>query len=362
MTDSIVNQARQQLQAAYPDDWEEIVQTLGLWNLTHQVGKDLTSFMAFPQRGEGGDSRYRGNCSPKVIEAVLNFSLERHRYAGKKQKDYMFLDPMSGSGTSVDVAEKKGIQVRAFDLNPRPRRGEGGFDALKNEISLSADCIFFHPPYDDIVKYSGKMWGKPHPDDLSRCSCYGEYMDKLNFILEKLMLSLRKGGMMAVLVGDIRKQGTFHSIANDMLKCGKMLSWVIKGQFHTTSSTRVYSGKPFIPIVTEHLLIFEKTDSLTIPFSHVTVGNFHADLQDAKSLTWFQLVRLTMEEKGSPCCLEELYEALREHPKSRENSHFKERIRASIYEHNEEFIRISKARYRLSYLSVRSDEKRTICS
>ena len=122
--------------------------------------------------------------------------------------------------------------------------------------------IFLHPPYHSIIQYSGSVWGKPHPDDLSHCSSYRDYIDKLNFIIKKLFISLRHGGYLAVLVGDIRTQGTFHSIAADMMTIGTLVSWIVKGQYNCRSSSRTYSGKPFIPIVTEHLLLFKKDEWL----------------------------------------------------------------------------------------------------
>ena len=56
--------AKQLLRKEFGDDWMEIVQTLGTENLRRRVGKELTSFMAFPARGAGGENTWRGNCSP----------------------------------------------------------------------------------------------------------------------------------------------------------------------------------------------------------------------------------------------------------------------------------------------------------
>ncbi len=37
----------------------------------------LTSIVSYPERGEGGSNRYRGNCSPKLIEDLLGFLSRR---------------------------------------------------------------------------------------------------------------------------------------------------------------------------------------------------------------------------------------------------------------------------------------------
>ena len=33
----------------------------------------LTSIVSYPERGTGGNNRYRGNCSPKLIEDLIGF-------------------------------------------------------------------------------------------------------------------------------------------------------------------------------------------------------------------------------------------------------------------------------------------------
>ena len=88
------------------------------------------------------------------------------------KEDFM----MSGSGTSKGVADKLGINSVLYDLNPNPECGIGNWNALKNDVEDSADLIFFHPPYHDIIKYSGNMWGKANPDDLSRCENYNDFV------------------------------------------------------------------------------------------------------------------------------------------------------------------------------------------
>ena len=35
-------------------------------------GSSLTIVVSYPERGRGGNSRYRGNCSPKLIEDLID--------------------------------------------------------------------------------------------------------------------------------------------------------------------------------------------------------------------------------------------------------------------------------------------------
>lgn len=348
MEEALLRRAEYLLRQEFGPRWKEIVQTLGTEELTHCVGKDLTSFMAFPRRKEGGKNSWRGNCSPEVVRKVISFVLES--LPDRKRKDFLILDPMCGSGTSGDVAAQMGLHAVQYDLNPNLKHGKGGWNALRDEVEDSADLVFLHPPYHSIIRYSGEVWGKPHPDDLSRCESYQEFIEKLNNVIKKLFLSLRKGGFLAVLVGDIRQRGEFHSIADDMMTIGTMKSWIVKGQFNCMSSSKSYaSSKPFIPITTEQLLLFQKESGIMVPFTYRKKGVFRVLEQDSKVLTWFVLICTVMEEQGGSASFQELYESLENHPKAEGKRFFRDRIRGCIYEHSDSFWKDKDGRYHLSY-------------
>ena len=71
--ESDLQRASKILRTEFGSDWKQIVQTLGTKELTHCVGQDLTSFMAFPERAEGGNNQWRGNCSPQVVAKLIQF-------------------------------------------------------------------------------------------------------------------------------------------------------------------------------------------------------------------------------------------------------------------------------------------------
>ena len=48
------DRAVQILEKEFGPRWKQIVQELGTKELRQRVGKELTSFMAFPERGSGG--------------------------------------------------------------------------------------------------------------------------------------------------------------------------------------------------------------------------------------------------------------------------------------------------------------------
>ena len=336
------------LEREFGDNWLQIVQTMGTEDLRRRVGKELTSFVAYPARGSGGESSWRGNCAPDVISALLRYVLDCKRYYGKSTNDFVLLDPMSGSGTSKDAADGIGVQSILYDLNPQPRCGKGSWNALKNDVEDSADLVFFHPPYHSIIQYSGNMWGKPHPDDLSRCETYNDFIEKLNYVVKKLYMSLRKDGRLAILVGDIRMKGSFYSMQRDIMKLGELESFIVKAQFNCVSDNRTYK-KPFIPIVTEYMLIYHKEDIFMIPFSRTVAKDVDVRSLDDVALTWHHLVRMTIESVGGKAKLSDLYSLLESHPKSRKNEHYKERIRATVYEHKEQYISCGEGCYKLNY-------------
>ena len=91
----------------------------------------LTSIVSYPERGTGGNNRYRGNCSPKLIEDLIGFF-----------KPAEICDYMCGSGTTQDAAHTMGIISHCYDLH-------SGFDLINCEIPERPEFVFWHPPYWD---------------------------------------------------------------------------------------------------------------------------------------------------------------------------------------------------------------------
>ena len=107
---------------------------------TSESIRPLTSIVSYPERGEGGNNKYRGNCSPKLIEDLIGFF-----------KPSEICDYMCGSGTTGAAAAKCGISSKLYDLH-------SGFDLMNSEIPDRPEFIFWHPPYWDIIKYSDVMY------------------------------------------------------------------------------------------------------------------------------------------------------------------------------------------------------------
>lgn len=203
----------------------------------------MKSVLSYPVRGKWGKSDYRGNCSGYIIMDLLKY-----------YKPQNFLEVFAGGGTGFDVAREMGYSDSIhLDLNPQ----WGEWDALEDEVPIHSDFIFCHPPYYEMVVYSGEVWGKANVNDLSRAVSYDDYIHKMDLINRKLFESLTVGGRLALLIGDYRKKGNYYSIIKDLKYPGPLEAHIIKIQHNATSFRKEYQGK-FIPIVHEHLLIFKK--------------------------------------------------------------------------------------------------------
>lgn len=272
----------------------------------------MKSIVSYPERGIGGNNKYRGNCTPKLIEDLVA------QFKVKNISDYM-----RGSNTTGSVAEKLNIQSNTYDLNM-------GFDLVNDDIKERNQFIFWHPPYWDIIKYSGVMYGKPLEQDLSRIESYQKFMELINHCLVKQFYSLEKGGRIAVLMGDIKKNGKLYSMILDIMKLGIVENIVIKEQHNCWSENVSYKGK-FIPIVHEYLLILKKPSGYFIDVQYTKNATF--DMRDSETITWKDLISTVLENLNKSASLSEIYEQVDGHVKTKSNTHWQEKIRQTLQLH-----------------------------
>ena len=200
----------------------------------------LTTVVSYPERGQGGNNRYRGNCSPKLIEDLITHF-----------RPHEVCDYMCGSNTTADAAHAMGIVSHTYDLH-------SGFDLLHTDIQERPEFIFWHPPYWDIIQYSDVMYRAsdvqerygydPRLFDLSRIPTWEGFVQAMNYCMMKQFCALEQGGRMAVLVGDIKKKGRLFSMLFELTKPGVLENVLIKTQHNCVSDRRSYDGR-FIPIV-----------------------------------------------------------------------------------------------------------------
>ena len=112
--------------------------------------KDMaTTLWDFPSRHYGknvqGDDAYEGATPAGVIWNLIS------RYT---KKNDLIVDPMAGSGTTIDVARDLKRRALGYDLNPM-REDVFREDARKLPLEDGkADFVFIDPPYSTHIDYS----------------------------------------------------------------------------------------------------------------------------------------------------------------------------------------------------------------
>ena len=212
----------------------------------YEENLDLCSVVSYPNRGPWGDSRYRGNCSGHLVkDLILRFKCQS------------VFDPAEGSGTVRDVVNginqylRKTIDYEGRDLKQ-------GWDILTSQLpGKQFDMVWYHPPYHDIVRYSD------NPVDLSNCASLDDFERRLIQSVKRLFNAVKPGGIIAILIGDKRKNGQYYPLSKTILNIqsiGQLKAIIIKVQHHCRSDRKVYhSHNPFlIPIKHEYCLVYQK--------------------------------------------------------------------------------------------------------
>lgn len=289
--------------------------------------KPLTSIVSYPERGDGGNNRYRGNCSPKLIEDLIGFF-----------RPAEICDYMCGSGTTRSAAGKMGIQSWTYDLH-------SGFDLMSCEIAERPEFIFWHPPYWNLITYSDVMYRAadvekrygydPRQADLSRIENWDNFVAAMNYAMMKQYTALENGGRMAVLMGDIKKKGRLYSMISEIVKPGALENIIIKVQHNCFSDQTRYSGK-FIPILHEYVMIVRKDSPVCIPA--LFVKKVEADIRDMPGATWRDVVAAVLEPCTEPVSLTFLYDKIGSYKKAQANKWWKEKIRQTLQVYPAHFV------------------------
>ncbi len=281
-----------------------------------------TSISSHPERGPWGDARWRGNASGYFYKDLF-----------ETLKPKTFVDPMVGSGTSVEVAHEMGIRAWGLDLH-------SGFNVLRQSIlevvGEPADLVFSHPPYHDMIVYSGQVWGDaPHPDDLSRAGSVEEFADKLHQALLNQRHATRPGGHYGVLIGDLRRKGRYYSFQAELiarLPADELVAVLVKVQHNVSSNKTAYRLR-YPRIMHEYALLWRKEDRST----YQVIGAMAFPQKRRLEGAWRALVRQAMVEHGGRAALADLYRALEEGApdKVRNNPNWKAKIRQVLQRHGD---------------------------
>lgn len=153
---------------------------------------ESTTLWDFPRQNYGdkphGNNKYNGVTPAFVIWNLLQ------RYT--KEGD-LVVDPMCGSGTTIDVAKELNRKVIGYDLNiTRPEIIQN--DSRKIPLTdNSVDFVFIDSPYSDNIEYSGD------PRCIGKISCEKtEFYEELEKTAREIARILRPGKTMGWVIAD----------------------------------------------------------------------------------------------------------------------------------------------------------------
>lgn len=285
------------------------------------------SILSYPNRGKWGDSKWRGNCSGHIYRDVFNFT-----------KPKTFVDPMKGSGTSVEVAEEMGIEAYGFDLHE-------GFNILRNSIleavGKETDLVLSHPPYHDMLKYSGAVWGNtPHPDDLSRCNSVDEFHEKLHQALLNQREATKPGGFYGMIMGDLRRNGKYYSFQAEQiarLPEDELATVLIKAQHNCVSNHRNYSNIKMPRILHEYIVLWQKPEVIQSMLLSLSIMAGRANKR--LSSTWKVIVKQALIELGGKANLAKIYDRVAKNAPERlaSNDNWKAKVRQILNQNSHLF-------------------------
>lgn len=311
------------------------------------------TILSFPDRGKQyGQSSYRGNCSGYIQKSLFE------QYGSKE-----VTDPMSGSGTTMDVAIEMGLKHHCYDLNSNPRPGIiGSFNAMTDEVpdeARASDTWFWHPPYSSVIgiPYAGKEWDDKHFQmqngydpkqfDLGRMD-WPEFVKALQQITMKFYSAMDTGARMCVLMGDIKRKGKLHSMLLEMPIPGLLEQIIIKTQHNCVSDRSSYSNKNFVAIAHEYILVLKKTSPYILDFTVPTKVSL--DMRNAKMVTWTDVVcaafQSIKQKKGTKVAsLQELYNEINGYERCKTNQNWQEKIRQVVREKESIFKPVDRGVY-----------------
>ena len=156
-----------------------------------------TTLWEYPSQHYGpglhGDKNYVGATPSWIIWNLLQ------RYT---RPNDLVVDPMAGSGTTLDVARELGRRALGYDLQPtRPDifRVDARKLPLENE---KADFVFVDPPYSTHVDYSDdpRCIGKLDAAD-------ADYLAAMDLVCREIFRILKNRRYLALYVSDSFKKG-----------------------------------------------------------------------------------------------------------------------------------------------------------
>jgi len=184
-----------------------------------------TTLWHYPSQHYGaeiqGDAAYAGATPSWVIWQLLS------RYTRKRD---LVVDPMCGSGTTLDVARDLDRRALGYDLTPT-RDDIFRADARKLPLEDSkADFVFIDPPYSTHITYSD------NPNCIGKLSALGDdagaaYFAAMRNVIAETSRILRPSRYMALYVSDSFKKRKGKRASESFAPIGFELFAILREHF-----------------------------------------------------------------------------------------------------------------------------------
>ncbi|MDQ4101246.1 MAG: methyltransferase domain-containing protein, partial [Thermoproteota archaeon] len=153
---------------------------------------ETTTLWDYPRQNYGklqkGNNKYAGVTPAYVIYNMI-----------KRYTEYgdLVLDPMAGSGTTIDVCKEEGRRCIAYDIFPT-RSDISQNDARNIPLAdASVDMIFVDSPYGDNINYND------HRGNIGHISAEtDEFYKELDKVMAECYRVLKPGRVLGWLIGD----------------------------------------------------------------------------------------------------------------------------------------------------------------
>ena len=202
----------------FPDKSAKIEPKFEQLRLMEERGVIPYTIWDFQYRDEyAGDKDFHGNCSPQIVEQCI--------WRLSEEGD-LVVDPMAGSGTTIDVCKKYNRRCIGYDIKPVRD------DIIQNDsrsIPLgdnSIDMIFIHPPYWNLTYFTKAEENLP---DLSRAKTVDEFIVMLEQVFRECYRTLKPSKFMCVLLGDLIRDGRFVPLCRKATDMAEKMGFIDYG-------------------------------------------------------------------------------------------------------------------------------------
>lgn len=198
---------------------------------------ESTTLWDYPRQSYGktqkGSNKYAGVTPAFVIYNML----KRYTEPGD-----LVLDPMAGSGTTIDVCKEEGRRSIAFDISPtRPDIKQN--DARKIPLAdESVDMVFIDSPYGDNIDYNDQ------PANIGKLSAESdEFYRALDMVMAECHRVMKPGKVLGWLIGDqwVKKKFTpvgFY-VYKDLCKYFDTVDIICVARRSQTSNTGIWHNR-----------------------------------------------------------------------------------------------------------------------